>query len=58
LKSFPSFVEKRKENHQKLYNGLKDIEELQLVKTQPNSDPSWFGFMMTLKDDVNLPEMI
>ncbi len=53
LEKFPTFVEKRKENQKKLYDGLKDLEQLHLVKTQPNSDPSWFGFMMTLKDGVN-----
>jgi len=53
LEKFPSFVEKRKENQKKLYDGLKDVKELHLVETQPNSDPSWFGFMMTLKDGVN-----
>jgi len=53
LEKFPSFVEKRKENQKKLYDGLKDLKELQLVETQPNADPSWFGFMMTLKDGVN-----
>jgi len=53
LEKFPTFVEKRKENQKKLYDGLKDLERLHLVETQPNSDPSWFGFMMTLKDDVN-----
>jgi CDP-6-deoxy-D-xylo-4-hexulose-3-dehydrase len=52
LEKFPSFVVKRKENQKKLYDGLKDIKELQLVETQPNSDPSWFGFMMTLTDDA------
>lgn len=52
LEKFPSFVEIRKENFKKLYNGLKDLKELTLVQTQPNSDPSWFGFMMTLKDNV------
>jgi CDP-4-dehydro-6-deoxyglucose reductase, E1 len=52
LEKFPTFVEKRKENFQKLYNGLKNINELVLVEKQPLSDPSWFGFMMTLKDDV------
>jgi CDP-4-dehydro-6-deoxyglucose reductase, E1 len=52
LEKFPSFVEKRKENFSKLYNGLKDVEEIILVKKQDLSDPSWFGFMMTLKDGV------
>lgn len=53
LEKFPTFVEKRKENQKKLYDGLKDLKQLHLVETQPNSDPSWFGFMMTLKDGVN-----
>ncbi|WP_419675795.1 lipopolysaccharide biosynthesis protein RfbH [Aliarcobacter butzleri] len=53
LEKFPTFVEKRKKNQKKLYDGLKDLEQLHLVETQPNSDPSWFGFMMTLKDGVN-----
>ena len=52
LEKFPTFVEKRKENYKKLYDGLKDVKELMLVEAQPKSDPSWFGFMMTLKDDV------
>lgn len=52
LEKFPTFVEKRKENFKKLYNGLKDLEDLILVKAQPLSDPSWFGFMITLKDEV------
>jgi len=53
LEKFPTFVEKRKENFNRLYNGLKDLEELILVEAQPLSDPSWFGFMITLKDSVN-----
>jgi CDP-6-deoxy-D-xylo-4-hexulose-3-dehydrase len=51
LEKFPSFVQIRKENFKKLFDGLKDVSELTLVQTQPLSDPSWFGFMMTLKDD-------
>jgi len=53
LEKLPVFVEKRKENFRRLYSGLKDIKEFTFVKAQPNSDPSWFGFMMTLKDNVN-----
>ena len=52
LEKFPTFVEKRKENFNRLYNGLKDLEALILVEAQPLSDPSWFGFMITLKDGV------
>ena len=52
IEKFPIFVAKRKENFQRLYNGLKDIKELILVKPQPNSEPSWFGFMMTVADNA------
>ncbi len=50
LEKFPSFVEKRKENFDRLYNGLKDIEELALFEKYPESDPSWFGFLITLTE--------
>jgi CDP-6-deoxy-D-xylo-4-hexulose-3-dehydrase len=53
LEKLPSFVEKRKENFQKLYEGLKDLELIGLVEAQPNSDPSWFGFLMTVHDKAS-----
>jgi CDP-4-dehydro-6-deoxyglucose reductase, E1 len=53
LEKFPTFVEKRKENFAKLYDGLKGTEGLILNTATPNSDPSWFGFMITLADEVN-----
>jgi CDP-6-deoxy-D-xylo-4-hexulose-3-dehydrase len=52
LEKFPTFVEKRKENFVKLYDGLKDLDALALNVATPNSDPSWFGFMITLKNGV------
>jgi CDP-6-deoxy-D-xylo-4-hexulose-3-dehydrase len=52
LEKFPSFVEKRKENFAKLHDGLKDLDALVLNIATPNSDPSWFGFMITLKEGV------
>jgi CDP-6-deoxy-D-xylo-4-hexulose-3-dehydrase len=52
LEKFPTFVEKRKENFIKLYDGLSGIDALILNAATPNSDPSWFGFMITLKDGV------
>ena len=48
LEKFPSFVEKRKANFRRLYDGLKDLPELQLFEKYPGSDPSWFGFLITL----------
>lgn len=56
LKKFPSFVERRKENYRYLYNGLKDLQDagkLILPVACDNSDPSWFGFLMTCLDGVD-----
>jgi len=52
LEKLPEFIKKRQINWQKLYDGLKDIEEFILVTPQKDSDISWFGFMITLKDGV------
>ena len=52
LEKLPYFTEKRIENFNKLYNELKDLEEFTFVKAQPNSNPSWFGFMLTLNDNT------
>ena len=52
LEKFPSFVEKRKENFARLYDGLKDLPQLRLFEKYEESDPSWFGFLMTVKPDA------
>ncbi|MCI6827202.1 MAG: lipopolysaccharide biosynthesis protein RfbH [Spirochaetia bacterium] len=52
LEKFPSFVEKRRYNWQYLYNGLKGLQtKLILPKPAENSKPSWFGFLITCKED-------
>lgn len=53
LKKFPSFVERRRHNFDYLKNGLKDIED-KLILPEPcaNSNPSWFGFLMTCREGV------
>ena len=52
LEKLPDFVKKRQQNWHYLYNGLKEIEEFIFMQPQKHSDVSWFGFMITLKDDV------
>jgi CDP-6-deoxy-D-xylo-4-hexulose-3-dehydrase len=44
------FIARRKENHAILYEMFKEFEEhFILPKATENSDPSWFGFMLTIK---------
>lgn len=53
LNKLPSFIKKRKNNFKKLYLELKNLEDyFYLPKASENSDPSWFGFPLTLKDGV------
>jgi len=52
LEKFPSFVEARKRNFARLYEGLKDVPQLRLFEKYEESDPSWFGFLMTVKPDA------
>ena len=53
LEKLPVFIQKRKDNFQTLYNGLKDLEDVFILpKATPQSDPCWFGFLLTLKGGV------
>ena len=53
LEKLPEFIQKRKDNFQAMYNGLEDLKDVFILpKATPNSDPCWFGFLLTLKDGV------
>ncbi len=55
LKKFPEFVKRRKHNWSRLKNALMPAsDKLILPVPAENSDPSWFGFLITLKDDSGL----
>jgi CDP-6-deoxy-D-xylo-4-hexulose-3-dehydrase len=51
LKKLPGFIEKRKDNFEIFYEGLKKFENvLILPHSFPNRDPSWFGFPVLVKE--------
>ncbi len=50
-----SFVQARKDNFAYLRNRLSSCEEfLILPEAAPNSDPSWFGFLMTIRPESDV----
>ena len=54
LAKLESFVQARKDNFNYLLGHLKSCEEfLILPEATENSDPSWFGFLITIKDKSN-----
>ena len=55
LDRLEGFIKKRKENFNFLYKNFKDLEEfLILPEAEKNSEPSWFGFPISLKKNNNL----
>lgn len=54
IEKFPSFVERRRHNFDRLRAGLAGCEDkLILPEACNNSRPSWFGFLITCKDGVD-----
>lgn len=50
LGKLPAFGEARRANFERLHKGLEDLEDLFLLpEATPGSDPSWFGFPITLQ---------
>jgi len=57
LKRLPGFIKKRNENYTYLKNKLGRLTEfIDLPEATKNSVPSWFGFPITLKENINRVE--
>lgn len=55
LKKIDKFIERRKENFKYLYNRLKPYDDYFILpKALPESDPSWFAFPLTVRENSGL----
>ena len=52
LDKLDDIVARRRYNFDILHKGLEGLEGLILPEAQKNSKPSWFGFLITVKDDA------
>jgi CDP-4-dehydro-6-deoxyglucose reductase, E1 len=53
LDKLPDFIEKRRYNFEFLHQNLQDLQDvLTLPAKAPNSEPSWFGFLLSVKADA------
>lgn len=53
LQKLPQFIETRRKNWQLLLNGLRDYAELLILPLPtPGSNPSWFGFPVTIRPEA------
>lgn len=53
IKKLPDFIKARKENWEYLKSGLKDLENVfVLPEATKGSNPSWFGFLLTIRDNA------
>lgn len=61
LDKLDNFTQRRKENFQYLYQGFKDSgldTYFILPEKEENADPSWFGFPLTTKEDVDCNDIV
>lgn len=55
LKKFPGFIERRKHNWKRLHKALEPVSD-RLILPEPavNSDPSWFGFLISVRPESGI----
>lgn len=59
LKKFPSFIERRRHNWSRLHQALECMQDkIILPEAAPNSNPSWFGFLITVKEGINREKVV
>lgn len=52
LKKFPSFIERRRYNWDRIRKGLEDLQDVYVLpEPAEGSEPSWFGFLLSVKPE-------
>lgn len=55
LKKIPEFIKKRQHNWARLREGLAPVaDKIILPEAAENSEPSWFGFLITLRPNISV----
>ena len=55
LKKFPSFIERRRHNWERLHKALEPLsDKLILPEPAENGEPSWFGFLISVRPESSL----
>ena len=53
INKLPQFIEIRKRNFRILYDGLKKLHDYFILpESEKYSDPAWFGFPLTIKQNA------
>lgn len=55
LRKLPQFIEARKRNHARIAEGLEKYQDRLILHTAPaRADPSWFGYVVTVRPEAGL----
>lgn len=58
LAKLPRFIAARRKNFARLYEGLKSLEDRFILPAiTPRSNPSWFGFALTIRPGANIDRL-
>ncbi len=58
LPKLPSFIAARRANFVRLYEGMRDLQDhFILPEATKNSEPSWFGFALTIRPESTLDRL-
>jgi CDP-6-deoxy-D-xylo-4-hexulose-3-dehydrase len=59
LARLPEFLEARRRNFERLHAALAPLEDRLILPTRdPRSEPSWFGFAITVREGVSRPALV